>query len=81
MRGVCLWLHDFRCFICKKPCNNLECHHINKVSYDNRMHNLMPLCPNCHKLVGMMKKLNLHSKEYILSLLENKLKQYKNMIF
>ena len=81
MRAVCFWLHDFKCFICKKTCDDLECHHINKISCDNHLDNLMPVCPACHKLIGMIAKFRLFTKSYIVSLIKKKKKQYEKLLF
>jgi 5-methylcytosine-specific restriction endonuclease McrA len=46
-------LIEYKCSICSisqynnKPLS-LQLHHINKISTDNRIDNLILLCPNCH---------------------------------
>jgi len=50
MRSVCIWLHNHLCFNCKRIHFDLEVHHVNGISSDNKLTNLVPLCKSCHKL-------------------------------
>lgn len=81
MRAVCLWLHDNKCFVCKKQFDSLDCHHIDKNSKNHVLYNLMPLCNEHHKIVGMFKELKQFSKTDINSLLLSKIEFFKSLNF
>jgi 5-methylcytosine-specific restriction endonuclease McrA len=51
IKPVILFIWGYRCYVCKKFGLNLDVHHINKKSWDNGAHNLIPLCKQCHKHV------------------------------
>jgi len=78
-REACLKHHGYKCKICGFDFEEkygpigkgiIHVHHVNKVSYTNKEHNidpikeLIPLCPNCHTVV--------HSRKEIFSIAEMK---------
>jgi len=78
-REACLKHHGYKCKICGFNFEEkygaigkgiIHVHHVNKVSYTNKEHNidpvkeLIPLCPNCHTVV--------HSRKEMFSIVEMK---------
>ena len=65
----CFEHHEKKCAICGET-RVLEVHHINCNHEDNSPLNLIPLCPNCHRLY--------HSKEHR-TLVEQKILDYQEI--
>lgn len=78
MRGVVIWLYDYKCGLCQKKPKKIEVHHINKNSSDNRIENLMPLCKPCHKLAHKMNIFQQISINKIILLMHLKIILLKN---
>lgn len=76
LREVVLWLHDYKCFVSGEFHPNLEVHHINKISTDNSILNLIPVTPAIHLYLGKATKLNPLTKEHIRNLIKAKLEKY-----
>lgn len=81
LREVVKWLHNNKCYICNKPHEHIEVHHINKNSQDHRLQNLIPVCKPHHYFLGKMTTLELLSRKQIVALLEKKRKFYDNAVF
>lgn len=48
-RTICIKHYGHKCLLCEWD-KNIDVHHINGVHTDNRLENLVPLCPNHHRM-------------------------------
>lgn len=76
LRGVVIWLYNYQCAFCNLKTEDLETHHINKISSDNRLENIIPLCWKCHKLVHKMKIFEQVLKKQLIKLLKAKMESF-----
>jgi len=80
MRAVCFWLHENTCYINKIKVSDLDCHHCNHDSTDNRLENLIPLSNEAHKLVTKSKAVFQVPYKEIIELLQLKIDYYKKLL-
>jgi len=53
-RALCFNKYDYKCALCDWT-KVVEVHHLDENHYNNDIRNLIPLCPNHHKLTTMVK--------------------------
>lgn len=52
IRNVVVWLYDSTCYQCNLKTDKIEVHHDDRNSLNNSITNLVPLCKNCHTIIG-----------------------------
>ena len=77
LREVVKWLHDYECYICKKKLNELDVHHLDKISTNHSLLNLVPACKPCHIYLGKVATLKPLTKSHINSLIWRKASLWK----
>jgi DNA-directed RNA polymerase subunit F len=53
-RGICFSIHSKQCILCKWDIS-VDVHHIDENEDNNTKDNLVPLCPNHHRMIHMKK--------------------------
>ena len=72
MRAVALWLYDYTCVSCKNIFTSLEVHHDDRDNKNNELTNLIPLCADCHGIIGQSNHRFNHNEDHIIILLKLK---------
>lgn len=80
MRAVVFWLHDNKCFVSKTVRNDLECHHCDHDSTNNKLLNLVPISNDVHKLITKSKGYLEITPDQIIKLLQDKIDYYKTLL-
>jgi len=79
MRSVCIWLHEYKCYNCKKYNFSLHVHNQDFNNENNSLLNLLPLCGNCHKLYHRVNSAIRISSKTIVVLLLYKVERYTKL--
>ncbi len=76
-RAIVLYLWNYKCAVENCKSDSKEVHHDNRDSSSNKLINLVPLCKNCHSIIGKTNyKFNFDWSK-IVELLENTIKIIK----
>jgi 5-methylcytosine-specific restriction endonuclease McrA len=63
IKNVILFIHGYECFVCNAVSINNHVHHIDQNNGNNDPFNLLPLCPDCHRMVHKLVNIKVHFED------------------
>lgn len=76
IKNVVLFIHGYECFVCNHISINNHVHHIDQNNGNNDPFNLLPLCPDCHRMIHKIAAIKVHFEDKNINAALLKLKSF-----